>query len=169
MSTEVPPTARQVAEALLLDTQRRGKLVAYARSHFGIALEDAEDLLQDTALELLRQRGYVGSSPHGFVFAVFRARCGRFFRTHLRRDEIFAKAADECEAIPHPAGPERMDQRLALRQALCGISSSCRRLLSAYYVEGQSLREAAERMTVAYSGVWKTINRCLRRLRECLN
>lgn len=154
---------------MLLDGQQRGKLLGYAQSRFGIALEDAEDLLQDTALKLLRQRRYVETSPHGFVFAVFQARCRRFQWTHRRRSEVFAEVTKQSEAIPHPVGPERIDRRLALRQALCGISSSCRRLLSAYYVEGQSLREAAESMAVAYSGVWKTINRCLRRLRECLN
>ena len=37
------------------------------------------------------------------------------------------------------------------------LSASCRRILSAYYVEGQSLREAAKPMSLAYSSVAKTL------------
>jgi len=62
-----------------------------------------------------------------------------------------------------------MHRQVALRQALGEISTSCRRLLAAYYVEGQSLREAAEIFTLTYTNVSKTINRCLRRLRQCMN
>ena len=168
MSTEAPKTTREVAEAVLLDTGERGRLVAYARSRFGIGAEDAEDILQDTALELLRQRDYV-RSPSGFVFSVFRNRCTHFLHRHRVRGEIFADGQTLSQTLEHPVGPEKMHRQVALRQALGEISTSCRRLLAAYYVEGQSLREAAEIFTLTYANVSKTINRCLRRLRQCLN
>ncbi|MGH9317873.1 MAG: RNA polymerase sigma factor [Thermoanaerobaculia bacterium] len=167
MGAEAPPTG-QFAEAVLLDAPQRQKLLGYARSRFGITVDDAEDILQDTALELLRQRDYV-RSPNGFLFAVFRARCVRFVETRRARREIFAGAYNLFEAVPHHAGPEMVDRGVALRQALGEISSTCRRLLSAYYVEGQSLRETAQDTTLTLWGVHKTINRCLRKLRECLN
>ncbi len=167
METDAPRTTREVAEAVLLDPQQRNKLLLYAGSRFGIGNEDAQDLLQDTALGLLRQRTYV-ESPTGYVFAAFRVRCCRFVEAHRVRGEVFAEEAGLSET-PHSAGPEKMERQVALRQALEEISLSCRRLLAAYYIEGRSLRETAEAMTLAYSGVSRTINRCLRRLRECLN
>ena len=168
MGADAPQTTWQVAEAVLLDPHERGKLVAYASSRFGIHAEDAEDLVQDTAVELLRQQSYV-QSPRGFVFAVFRARCARFLRTYREEKETLHREASVGEATPHPIGPEKLDRRVALQQALGEISSTCRKVLAAYYIEGQSLNEAARAITAASSGVYKTINRCLKRLRECLN
>jgi DNA-directed RNA polymerase specialized sigma24 family protein len=66
------------------------------------------------------------------------------------------------------ADPEELDSRLLVQRGLEEISASCRKLLHAYYVEGRSLRESADAMALAYSGVWKTINRCLKKLRACL-
>jgi len=122
-------TSHAVAQAVVLDGEQRSKLVAYARARFGIAPEDAEDLLQETALELLRQHTIV-HNPRGFTFRVFHRRC--------------------C------------------RHILETVSSSCRRILLAYYMEGRSLKETAEAIPTPYPGVWNTINRCLRRLRACL-
>lgn len=53
MGANAPPPAPHIAE-ILLDEGRRRKLCAYAGSRFGIAADDTEDLLQDTAAELLR-------------------------------------------------------------------------------------------------------------------
>jgi RNA polymerase sigma factor (sigma-70 family) len=156
-----------VAEAVLLDRQQRSRLIKYAAARFGIESADAEDLLQDTALALLRQRGYVQDGD-AFAFTVFRARCARFAEVRRRRRETFSPMTDGAETFPHPVGPERIDRRVALQEALVEISSSCRRLLSAYYVEGQSLLETAQTLGLASSGVTRTINRCLKRLRACL-
>lgn len=165
MQANTPPNARHVAD-VLLDPERRGRLFAYACSRFGISRQDAEDLLQETAIELLRYRSYV-RSPEGFVFAVFRARCTRFAsKQALDREMLSANATSAGDA--ETPGPDSIDRQLALREALDVISSSCRRLLAAYYVEGQSLREAAQRLSLAYSSIGKTLSRCLRRLRECL-
>ena len=76
MSSEAPQTTRQVVETVLLDPQERHKLVGFAHNRYGISSQEAEDLLQDTALELLRQRQYV-QKPRAYVYAVFRARCSR--------------------------------------------------------------------------------------------
>jgi RNA polymerase sigma factor (sigma-70 family) len=156
-------------EGVLLDREERSRLVAYARARFGIDPDSAEDLLQETAIELLRLRTLV-HSPRGFVFTVFHARCCRYLRNLRAERRMFSgdeftvaeeasAAGDECEFL---------DSRLLLQRAFGEISPSCRKLLHAYYVEGRSLRESGEAMALAYSGVWKTINRCLKRLRACL-
>jgi RNA polymerase sigma factor (sigma-70 family) len=168
MGAETPPTATELAESVLLDPSQRGKLLAYARSRFGIGAEDAEDLLQDTLLELLLQRAQV-RSPEGFVFTLFRLGCGRHVAASRASRQVFTPAAGASEPTPSTAVTEATDRRVTLRQALGGISSNCRRLLCAFYVEGRSLRETAATLALAQSGVSKTINRCLRRLRACLN
>ena len=164
---DVPPTtSREVAEAVLQDPGQRSRLLAYARSRFGIDREEAEDLLQETALELLRQRTLV-AKPSGFVFAVFRSRCCRYLADRRMHREVFAGSPEENAAGPGESVP--LDSRLALREAFVGISPSCRKVLLAYYVDGASLRDAAQAIALAYSGVWNTISRCLRRLRRCMS
>jgi RNA polymerase sigma factor (sigma-70 family) len=168
MEVEAPPTGRAIAEAVLLDGNERKKLLAYAQNRFGIQAQDTEDLLQDTLLELLHQRVYV-RSPEAFVFAVFRRRCQGYVAARLVSREIFAQSEPEIEMGDHPNGPEGIDRQVALRQALGGISSICRRLISAFYIEGRNLRESAEDLSVTQAGVSRTISRCLRRLRACMN
>ncbi len=166
MELETPSPARSVVEAVLQDPDERSRLMGYARVRFGIDRDTAEDLLQETALDLLRQRSLV-RSPKAFVFTVFHARCSRYLRRNVADRLVFAPVkprASQGESRDSPT----IDSRLALQEALEEISVGCRKLLLAYYFEGRSLREAADVTARAYSGVWKTIDRCLKRLRRCL-
>jgi RNA polymerase sigma factor (sigma-70 family) len=168
MELETPSLARSVVETVLLDPVERSRLIGYAGLRFGINRDNAEDLLQETALDLLRQRSLV-RSPKGFVFTVFHARCSRFLRRNAADRRLFTPS--EPETAPSASGEpacETIDSRLALQEALEEISPGCRKLLVAYYFEGRSLREAADATARAYSGVWRTIDRCLKRLRQCL-
>ena len=167
MQPEARLTPRQVAEAILVQPSERGKLLSYARNRFGICGNDAEDLIQETALELLRQRNYV-RSPEAFVFTVFRARCSRFISAQKIRRRVLQVDAPVDDA-PDPIGADQFDRKLALRQALAHVSSACRRFLSAYYVEGEDLAEVAKRLSLAYSSASTTLSRCLKKLRECLS
>ena len=166
MEASAPQTTREVVETILVDQKRRDKLFAYAHSRFGICPDDAQDLLQETAIELLRHQAYV-RTPDAFVFSVFRTRCVRFIDSRRTIREKF----DDGAMLENTAGDGRidgLDRRLDLRGALNSISSSCRQLLCAYYFEGESLREAGRRLSLSYSSVEKTISRCLKRLRRCL-
>src|SRR5450631_1381362 len=167
MSAQAPLTSTtRIAEAILLDQGRRRQLLAYAYSRFGIDGSDAEDLLQETVLELLRCQTSI-RRPEGFVFAVFRSRCVRFVAGQIAAHGVFSD--NEAPMVEPPSqGAVETDERFALQEALDTISVACRRLLRAYYVEGQSLREAAHTVSLAYSSIAKTISRCLQRLRQCL-
>jgi RNA polymerase sigma factor (sigma-70 family) len=167
MELETPLVGRSAVEGVLSDPAQRSRLLAYARARFGIDNDTAEVLLQETALEVLRQRTLV-SSPRGFVFTVFHARCCRFLRHLQARRRVFDRDCGTVEDAPSAIESDGIDSRLTVEQALEEISEGCRKLLLAYYVEGQSLREAARLTALAYSGVWKTITRCLRKLRQCL-
>jgi RNA polymerase sigma factor (sigma-70 family) len=165
---EALQTTRQVVETVLLDAHERHKLAAFAYARFGIGQQDSEDLLQDTALELLRQRHYV-HSPQGYLFTVFRMRCVRFFRDRKASGVTVEIKETMLDPASHPAELEKSDKSLAIRQALCRISSVCRKLLASHYIEGKSLQETAADLARASSGVGNTISRCLKSLRACLN
>jgi RNA polymerase sigma factor (sigma-70 family) len=168
MELEKPSLARSVVETVLVDPEERLRLIGYARLRFGINRDNAEDLLQETALEVLRQRALV-RSPKGFVFTVFHARCSRFLRRHVADRQLFTPSDSEASPkTPDSPACEPIDSRLALQEALEEISPGCRKLLFAYYFEGKSLREAADATARAYSGVWRTIDRCLKKLLQCL-
>lgn len=167
MDSNPPLTMREVAEAIFLDDSERNKLLRFAHAKFGIQAGDAEDIAQETAFDLLRQRGYV-RSPKAFVRTVFRARCCRFIEKRKHWREVFAEDTSNAEEGGSPAKAESLDRQIALRQALTTISPACLRLLAAYYVEGESLREVAKRLSLAYASMSKTISRCLKKLRQCL-
>ena len=165
MSTDAPLTPRQVVESLLLDSNERCRLLGFARNRYGIRREAAEDVLQETAVQLLAQRQRV-LNPRAYLYAVIRVRCQRYLGLSLRRAEV--TPIPDGSFDPPASGLEPDSGTIALREGLVRISSACRKILAAHYIEGCNLRETAERMSLAYSGITKTISRCLKRLRACL-
>jgi RNA polymerase sigma factor (sigma-70 family) len=161
LNAGAPRSTWQVAEDVLVDPAMRARLRAYAEARFGISSADADDLLQETALELLHHESYV-RKPEGYVFAVFRSRCVRFTadRARWRRLELAPK--NEFAVAP------RVESNLALRQALTELSIRCKQLLCAYYIEGRSFAEAATKFALAYKTYHKALERCLKRLRKTL-
>jgi RNA polymerase sigma factor, sigma-70 family len=166
MSVDAPLTPRQVVENLLLDSNERCRLLRFAQSRYGIPWDVAEDVLQDTAVQLLKQQRSV-RKPRSYLCAVFRIRCRTYFSSRPVNLGTLPISDDSLDTLAE-SPEDDLDQRIALHQALTYISSACRRLLAARYMEGQSLRQAAQRMTLAYSGITKTLARCLKRLRACL-
>lgn len=166
MEADAPHTTWQVAEDLLFDTNTRCRLIAYARSRFGIGAQDTEDLLQDTALELLHHESYV-RNPDGYVFTVFKIRCIRFVAQRSASKRLFV--SDETADRPGKAEAEKVERLLALQEGFRHISVRCRRLLSAYFLEGRSLKETAYDSSLSPSSVFKLVSRCLKALRTCLS
>lgn len=167
MEAEAAQTSLHVAEAILVDAKARRKLFAYARSRFGISAGEAEDMLGETVLELVRRPSYI-RKPDGFLFAVFRARCSRFATERgARGSEIPIEGSAGDRALSSGL-PDATDRQVALREALAGISRSCRRLLTAYFIEGRSLREAASLVSLRDSSMAKSISRCVQQLRKYL-
>lgn len=154
-----------MAEALATDGEQRARLVTYARVRFGIGGEGAEDLLQETLLELLRVEGLI-YRPRGFAFQVFHRRC--CLQTSRRGHSGNTGSAASEPATSSPGDAEVVESLVLLRQGFGRISASCRRILFAYYIEGRSLKETAEELALASTSVWTLVNRCIRRLRECL-
>ena len=101
------------------------------------------------------------------MLRVFHTRCCDHLRRQKLRGKTDAALAFTPEARPHET-QDGASLTLSLQQGFSRISLSCRQLLSAYYIEGRSLKETAETMSLSHRGIWTRINRCLGRLRKCL-
>ncbi|MEO8586433.1 MAG: RNA polymerase sigma factor [Acidobacteriota bacterium] len=166
----MPPVIRrtssgfEVAEFLVLDRKLVRKLVALARSRFGIDEVDAEDLVQETALEIARSPSLI-ASPEGFAFQVFHNRCARFLDRRKKTNAVFVATSDwDLMAAPD----EKLDERAIVRAGFARISASCRALLTSHYVEGASLKETAMRSGHSSKQVWKRLSACLKKLKGAI-
>lgn len=168
MEPDTPRSTWEVAEDVMADPGTRARLCAYARSRFGIDSQNAEDLLQETALQLLHHESYV-RRPDGYVFAVFRSRCVAHLRELTRRRQTFSPVSASEEAGVSQAEMPGPDLLVSLKQALAELSSRCKQLLCAYYVEGRSLAEAAGRFAIEKGSVTRSLSRCIDRLRKSLS
>jgi len=154
----------EVAEQLLLDPREIGRLMRLADLQFGIGRDDAQDLLQETALDIVREKKNI-KSPRGYVTRVFYMQCCQFVRRAVRSRSRFVERA--LQDVAPPEGLSVVDI-VALRQALGRISPGCRGLLMAHYMEGKGLGEAASEFGFSEKQAWKRFNACLRKLRVSL-
>jgi RNA polymerase sigma factor (sigma-70 family) len=159
-----PLSGVEVAEYLVLDQKLVRKLVALARTRFGIGEDDAEDLVQETALEIVRSPSLI-ASPEGFAFQVFHNRCSRFLTRKTRRKALIAEPGF---ANPTPSVDANLDETAIVRAGFAQISPTCRTLLRSYYVEGASLKETAARTGHSSKQVWKRLSACLKKLKEAI-
>jgi RNA polymerase sigma factor (sigma-70 family) len=157
-------TGFQVAEFLVLDRKLVHKLIALARSRFGIDEIDAEDLVQETALEIARSPALI-ASPEGYAFQVFHNRCARFLERRRKTSAVFVETGDWNRA---PAAEEKLGERAIIQAGFARISATCRTLLTNYYLEGTSLKETAARTGHSPKQVWKRLSACLKKLKETI-
>ncbi len=63
LETKATHSGLEVAEQLLLDPREMGRLMRLADLQFGISRDDAQDLLRETALDIVRERKSI-KNPH---------------------------------------------------------------------------------------------------------
>jgi DNA-directed RNA polymerase specialized sigma24 family protein len=153
----------EVAEHLLLDPREIGRLMRLAKLQFGIGPDEAQDLLQEAALDIVREKKSI-QNPRGYVTRVFYMQCCQYVRRAVRTRAREGRSAFDVAA---PAGLH-VDERLALEEALGRISPGCRGLLMAHYMEGKGFGEAAAEFGFSKKQAWKRFNACLRKLRLSL-
>lgn len=167
VETGVPRTRLELARHLAADAEMRRRLVEHGRRRFRLSAHEIEDLMQETALELIRRDGPV-REPAGLAFHVFHFRCLQYLRKRGVRGEALEGAADLDRADPG-TGSQVTEATVLLGEALASVSAPCRRLLVAHYLEGFTFKETAEKLAYASSSVaWTLLARCLRRLRGLL-
>lgn len=159
-----PGSGPDVAEEVLRDPRELARLMRMARLQFGIGADDAQDLVQETALDVVRERAGI-RHPRAYVTRVFYMQCCQYVRRAVRSRSRLAEGE-----LPDVVAPEGLaaDDLIALRQALGRISPGCRGLLMAHYMEGKSFGEAAREFGFSEKQAWKRFNACLGKLRLSL-
>ena len=163
----VKRTGSEVAERLVVDGALRARLMQIAWERFGIDRATAEDLLQETAVVLLRTSRLI-ESPDGFAYRVFYVRCCHHIeRLACRRQTLRQNATA-------PVRPARdvatdLDLGLALKQGISRLSATCQELLRRHYREGKSYEEVARELEKANRSISTLMSRCVDRLRRLVS
>ena len=147
-----------------LDAHLRPRLLNVGRHRFGLAEEEAEDVLQDTFESVFTKRPRV-HNMEGYLVGSFFNRCrDRIEKRLLRGDRETPLPADFPDA--HTA--TRLVDGLHVRSAFRLLTPRCRRLIQAYCVHRRTLAETAADAGCSVQAVWKSLNNCMKRMRGCL-
>lgn len=133
-------------------------------ARYQIPLEDAEDIVQQTMLDLVYKQELI-NNPEGWVLGSVRNRCVIYWRK--RRSQLY-DAVDSAilELVAQPAGPSQDGAGLRhdLERVLSGLPGRCQEVLRLRYGLGYGPSEVAEAMGYRPSSIRKVTNRCLARL-----
>ena len=139
------------------------------------AHEDAEDLVQETWLRLLRahhDRGEGIANPEAYLFTVAlnlaREQAARRRQTPLRLDELQSLAAQLASGECLVDAAERAQRQRRLQAQLASLPERTRAVLVMQYRDGLSYRQIAERMGVSPHMVKKHVVRGLAACRLAL-
>ncbi len=137
-------------------------------SRFRIPAQDAEDLLQDTFLLLLRRRPE-GSEPERWLQGALRNRCLVYWRERRRQ---FYRVMDTAllDALAQPTRPSQ-EHRVFLHDVLRRVGelpANCRALLSLRYRSDYRPIELADRLGYSRNGIYKILERCVAALSKKL-
>ena len=156
-------TAEDGVEAFLLD--HGGWLMRVARGLAGTP-QDAEDLWQDTAADLVRHWARVGDarSPRAYARTVMTRRHISNHRRRWRTERPLAPGS--AAETPTPDGTAAVDGLDALWSLLAGLPARQRAVLVLRYVEDLDDRAIAEVLGAAPGTVRSLASRALATLRE---
>ena len=158
--------ARQVRAALL---EAWPRLFAYA-----LALTrdrgQAEDLLQDCAVKVLGAEG--APTAERALRVWFHAILRHAWIDRLRRQRVVVfeplREDDAGQPVEYPSAALRLDDVMALRDALAGLSVPHRDIVALVDLAGFSYQEAAEILAVPIGTVMSRVSRARRALLEAL-
>lgn len=148
-------------EALLTKLHPRLRRIL---ARYQIPAEDADDIVQQTLLDLVYKRELI-HNPEGWVLGSVRNRCVIYWRR--RRAQLY-DAVDTAilELLAQPEGPaqHRAALRTDLDRVLKALPDRCQEVLRLRYGFGYRPAEVAERLGYQPSSIRKVTNRCLARL-----
>jgi RNA polymerase sigma-70 factor (ECF subfamily) len=145
----------------------QGELLAYALS-LGVPAEDADDLLQSAALQILNKIGTYqeGTNFRAWAYAFVRNEGLRHFKARPRRAlSLSEEALREIEALA-TAEPEPRLQRLGA--CLDRLQDFSRWLISLRYRDGLSVKAIAARLGRPVESVYVTLCRVRKALQDCV-
>jgi len=144
-----------------------GYIYAIATRGFGLAADQADEVLQETALSLVQHLpDYRGSGPLRAWIGTVAANAAR---QYLRRQKPPAEPleADVVDASQE-AAIARAEEVSAVRTALDHLSAECRAVLSQAFYDHRRYAEIAAALGIPEGTVASRIARCLARLRGLL-
>jgi RNA polymerase sigma factor (sigma-70 family) len=143
----------------------RGDLVRTARSRLGAGGADAEDVVHDVVVRVLRHGKDVGemATPGAYLRRAVGNECvSRWRRT--AREVVVAELPDQ----PRPAPEEAVLDRLALSDAMRALTARQRRVIALTVLDDRPDDEVADLLGISEVTVRTTRSRALARLRERL-
>ena len=156
--------AQADAWAGVLDAHR-GELVRVARARLGAGGADAEDVVHDVVVRVLRggRAAAEMATPGAYLRRAVGNECvSRWRRT--AREVVMAELPDR----PRPAPDETVLERLALAEAVGALTARQRRVIALTVLEDRPDSEAAAELGISEVTVRTTRSRALTRLRERL-
>jgi RNA polymerase sigma-70 factor (ECF subfamily) len=150
--------------------QRSPAVAAFIRSMVS-RMHDGQDLLQDVAVEVVRQ--YPGRAKHkpvrGWVMGIARNKVKEYYRNSAVRRRVLSDAAIDLVAV---ALANRDDYSYevagALRKCIDQLDPHTRSLLNLRYEEDLSCSQVAQRMAGTVSAVKVALHRMRLALLRCV-
>jgi RNA polymerase sigma factor (sigma-70 family) len=130
-------------------------------SRFRLPPEDAEDILQQSFLDLVYKQNQV-YNPEAWVVATVRNRCIMYWRKRRRQIwDAVDSAMLELVAKPEVAGQRQVALRRDLERILARLPKRCRSVLVLRYGLGYRSQEVAELLGYQPSSIRKVTSRCI--------
>jgi RNA polymerase sigma factor (sigma-70 family) len=148
-----------------LDATLRPRLIALGMRRYRLRREECEDAVQSVFMNVLGQDARI-RDPIAYIKASFLNACKNLLvsRRKAAGDQPDSELADpESAAL---AG--RIEAACAVSGAFRRIEPRCRDLIRTYFLDDLPLAETAQRSGYSAKTVWKRINRCLEKMRQCL-
>ena len=139
---------------------------AIAVQAFRLSATDADDVFQDTFARVYERLGTLRDDEafRPWLAQLTRRLCIDRLRVGSRDAELDEEAlAEEAEDELH-----RLEEALAVRDALETLSENCREILDRFFTRDESYRAIGEALDLPPGTIASRISRCLGRLREQL-
>jgi RNA polymerase sigma factor (sigma-70 family) len=111
---------------------------------------------------VLAQEGRI-RDPIAYIKVAFLNACRSLLTSRGRMETEFGEDLADSSVLA-----TRIEAACAVAGAFRQIEPRCRELIRAYYIEDLPLAETADKNGYSHKTVWKRINRCLEKMRECL-
>lgn len=125
--------------------------------------EDADEILDAVLIKFLTRRGIYDPTRgtlRMFLIAVARNECLAYLRRQRRFEELVAIPPD-VTFDPTAA----LDARVTSEELLSSLGAPCKKLLTAYFLDGFSFPEIASQLGISQEAARKRVSRCLRTAR----
>ncbi len=157
-----------------LNSFYRPRLIAAGIVRFGLTREECEDAAQSVFLKVISQSPRV-RDPKAYLRAAFLHQAQNIAESRSRARARTTELDPEGiyrSAIYDPEERERQAEKIRKITAVTGafkrVGDKCQKVIRTYCVDECSLAETAEKTGYSSKTIWKRVQECLKRMRQCL-